>query len=310
MASQEDNVVPMPTALERLASRAAQAMADYKAGGHRTIQAVITYGEALLEGRALHSSDNAFSQWVSDNRLDQGKPWDHRPERSCAMRLVEVLRGSGNAPTTAFADCPVTRPVDIMKWYRRTVLHEEPHKRAPRAPSAKMQRALDELAKMAAENEPITSPALAKRAGVGETTAWKVVHAFLKDRPAPEPEPSREPEPEPPPLTAFTEKGKVRIEDAIRIHQERLSKQFAARVYDEVRRRIELADDAVRNSLKELRSKCDRLERMLQQKGIFTRAEFRQLQMAVHPDNTASTEVRNRLLDLLVKNETRLLKEP
>jgi len=48
--------------------------------------------------------------------------------------------------------------------------------------------------------------------------------------------------------------------------------------------------------------------RLIGQQGVFTRTEFRQLQMCVHPDNSASVEVRNRLADILVKNEQRLVK--
>ena len=83
---------------------------------------------------------------------------------------------------------------------------------------------------------------------------------------------------------------------------------FEQRVGEEVRRRIAAADDEARKQLKEANRRLLEFQQMIGQRAVFTRTEFRHLLMAVHPDNTASTEVRNRLLDLLVKHETRLVK--
>jgi hypothetical protein len=300
MVSQEDNVVHIPTSLDRLAARAVQAMANYKTGHSAAIKATIAYGAALNEGRALHASNKAFAQWVADQGLDQGSPWDSRTERGAAMLVALRLRENPLSEETLMT-CTRSRPNDIRDWLTKQQGQPPPKRRD----FTKRKRAEIELNAMKAAGIAVTAAELARRAEVGETTAYNVIQTLSEAAPPPPPPPA----PETVDLARFPERSRMTIEKAVAIYKKQLDKAFETRVYDEVRRRIDRADDAVRNSLKELRAKCDRLERMVQQKGVFTRLEFRQLQMAVHPDNTASAEVRNRLLDLLVKNEARLVKE-
>lgn len=262
MGLADDNVVPILSTSERLVRRAmlakekyADAIANETKDRRHAIHAVIEYGEALLEGRHERPSNKAFAQWVSENGLDQGKPWNQRTDRTAAMALAKlVLEG---IPTDAFNDCPNSRPNDIMRWYRKQ--HPDPDKK-PR----KAKKATSKVAEPITEDE-----ALAE--------------------------------------AKFTTKGRLKIEDAIRIHQKRLDKQFAQRVDEEVRRRINAADDAVRKQLAQIRQENIVLKQSIGRKGVFRQAEFRQLLMAVHPDNTASVEIRNRVLDILVKNEQRLI---
>jgi len=106
----------------------------------------------------------------------------------------------------------------------------------------------------------------------------------------------------------FSEKGKLKIEDAIRIHKARLDKQFAQRVNDEVIRRIAAADDAARERNKQLLRENINLQRIVGQRGLFTKTQFRQLQMLCHPDNSASPQLRAQLSQILVENEVRIVK--
>jgi hypothetical protein len=138
-----------------------------------------------------------------------------------------------------------------------------------------------------------------------------LLQAWLDGVPPPAVKPKPAPVAKPAPAAAstegFSDKGKLRIDDAIRIHKERLNRSFEAQVHAEVRRRIGAADDEARKQLRETSQENFFLRQMLNRKAVFSKAEFRQLQMAVHPDNTASIEVRNRLSDMLVKNERRLV---
>ena len=100
--------------------------------------------------------------------------------------------------------------------------------------------------------------------------------------------------------------------DAIQIHKTRLDKQFEQRVNAEVRRRIDVADDAVRASYSKL-SKENlnlhlNLQRIITQGAVFTKTQFRQLQMVCHPDNSASTELRAEMLRLINDHQRRLVK--
>jgi hypothetical protein len=72
----------------------------------------------------------------------------------------------------------------------------------------------------------------------------------------------------------FTDKGKIKIEDAIRIHKARLDKQFEQRVNDEVRRRIDAANDAVRKHLREVEQQNIALQRLLGQQALYSPKEF------------------------------------
>jgi len=123
----EDNVAAFPSVSERLVKRAMHAKEEYAKGRQHAVEAVIEFGAALLEGREAHQNNKAFAAWVTENGLDQGKPWDSRIERSAAMRIAEIVRE--NNRSDAFVDCPRTRPNDMMGWYRRE--HPETVKSKP-----------------------------------------------------------------------------------------------------------------------------------------------------------------------------------
>jgi transposase len=105
----------------------------------------------------------------------------------------------------------------------------------------------------------------------------------------------------------FSKSGVLRIEDAIRIHKDRLNKAFEQEVDKEVRKRIAAADDATREQNKKLRHENLQLRQMLNKRGVFSEMQFNNLLKCIHPDNTASTTVRNELLPFLINNKQRLV---
>jgi hypothetical protein len=106
----------------------------------------------------------------------------------------------------------------------------------------------------------------------------------------------------------FSEKGALRIDDAIRIHKARLDKQFEQRVNEEVRRRIDAADDTTRKHVKELHLQNLNLQRIVTQRGVFTETQYRQMLMLCHPDSSAGPKLKAELLQVLVENKIRLIK--
>jgi len=92
----------------------------------------------------------------------------------------------------------------------------------------------------------------------------------------------------------FTDKGALRIDDAIRIHKARLDKNFEQQVREEVLRRIEAANDSMRANNKELRAEIFRLERTIERGKIFTIDEYRAIIRCLHPDSTPSSEIKNK----------------
>jgi hypothetical protein len=107
---------------------------------------------------------------------------------------------------------------------------------------------------------------------------------------------------------ALTEKGKLKVDDAIRIYKARLDKSFEHAVATEVRRQIDAANDFVRQDNIRLAEENLALTRIIGQYAVFTLEQYRQMLKLCHPDNPASPETRATLLDLLVKNRRTLVK--
>lgn len=105
------------------------------------------------------------------------------------------------------------------------------------------------------------------------------------------------------------EKSRVRFDMALEAHKRRIEKEFAARVYHEAQRQ---AKEAVGNQLDWFRRRIDEVDRFItaqdSRQGIFTRAQFRQLMMCLHPDNSASPQMRAECLQLLRSKEGVLVK--
>lgn len=104
----------------------------------------------------------------------------------------------------------------------------------------------------------------------------------------------------------FSEKGKLTIAHAIALHQKRLDKAFHTAVSYEVQRSIARADNAVRKQNVELTTERNNLLRLLRSSAQFTPAEYKMILMCLHPDNSASPEVRARAFDLVRQKEARL----
>jgi len=66
--------------------------------------------------------------------------------------------------------------------------------------------------------------------------------------------------------------------------------------------------DALRKETDRLRERNRILEGLLSKRGVFIKTQFRQLQMCVHLDSSASISVRNELTDFLVNNEQQLVR--
>jgi hypothetical protein len=110
--------------LDSIAERAAEAMSDYETGIAKeqtgrddAIAAIIKYGLAMAEGRALHTSNNQFGDWIKARGLDKIKPFDLRQERAAAGQIAKIAVDS-TATVNPFSGCPHSRPTNIMTWWR------------------------------------------------------------------------------------------------------------------------------------------------------------------------------------------------
>jgi hypothetical protein len=107
-------------------------------------------------------------------------------------------------------------------------------------------------------------------------------------------------------MLSMTAQQKVDV--AIRQHQRNLDRAFEQGVNEEVRRRIDAADDATRAQNKKLRAENLQYQSIMGNFAVFTKAQYRQMLMLCHPDNSASPELKAKLLQVLVENERRLVK--
>lgn len=324
MAASDDKVVYQDAFLA--ARDAVKAMADYKigivgetAGKGKAIHAIIEYGKALLRGRNQDRSNISFQMWVSENKLDVGEPWSNRKEREKAMSLAEIFVGGSvppsktSVPPSKFDACPYTRPTDIMKWYRKTY-----GPIAPKRPSlaSQIDTAYQTILdwKQLGKEIPSDLRDFARQIGVSHRASYEAAQRWRQERKPAEPiiEPKvaepviTEPAITPAAEAHFSEKSKLRIDDAIRIHQARLEKTFQTRVGEEVRRHIEAADEAMRKQNAQLRKENLAVNMLLQQGAVFSVDEFKTIRRCVHPDNSASTETRARAFDLINQKEERL----
>lgn len=261
----DDKVAPFPTAPERLAKRVMHAKEEYAAAlaaeardQQQAIHAVAEYGAGLLELREAYPANKDFAAWVTHYALDQDEPWSEVRERSSAMKVAEVVFGIG--PEDAFKDCPRTRPVDIMKWYRKR--HPETVKRQPAKP------------------KPVKKPAQGKLA-LNEEQQLATAE--------------------------FTPKGKISIEKAIKLHKQRLEKQFQQKVGEEVRREIDRTNNAARQQLAQLRKENLQLSQIVRQSAVFPPDDYKTILACLHPDNSASQAKRARAFDLFKQKERRLV---
>jgi hypothetical protein len=310
MLMMSENISPFPTTSERLAKRGANAMNEYLAGladvtngRQKAIRAVIEYGKVLLEGRKDHDN-NAFKAWVTDNGLDVGNPWKDHKEREKAMRLAEMVVG-GNVPPSAFDVCPRTRPVDIMKWYRKQHPSYEPSK------IDATKKAMEAIKSMEILGEPVTRDRIVERANVSDSTAYKAlaIRREQKESTIQTTAPTTAtPVQDLESATAhFSEKSKLTIDKAINLHKKRLDALFETKVGEEVRRHLAAADEAMRKQNAQLRKENLAVTMLLQQGALFSPADFKTILMCLHPDNSASSEVRARAFDLVRQKEKRLI---
>jgi hypothetical protein len=168
----------------------------------------------------------------------------------------------------------------------------------------KLDHTIETARRMKAEGRPVTRGTLMTEASVGDNTAQITVNLLAHEEGLlKEIEEKKSLETA---RDALSEKGKIKLDHAIRIHIARLNKQFEQAVNAEVRRRIDAADDAMRKHNKELRKENLQLEAMLSKRAPLTKVQYRQMQILCHPDGSASERTKADLLQWLVEHERRL----
>lgn len=329
------NVTPFPTQQARLLGQVQtdlylckEGRRDTKAGRLKWNEGVLRLCQHLAQLRATFRSDVDFGRYLGEHGLGKDMLNDHDRAAAVAMgkdpstlkavlgmtarwsiqliyekefRFASASKPADDAPEFSFSE----ETSSVTAAAASAGIKPKPRRKgAP--PTPKTDRAYTALATAKAQG--MTLPpkkTFAKVLGVSHMAMekawdrWHREHANAAKKEATDDERLAG--------ATFTAKGKMTIDDAIRVHKARLDKAFATKVNEEVRQRIATADDHVRKHLAEANRRLLQFEQDRGKKGIFTRAEFKLLLMCVHPDNSASVEVRNRMLDMLMKNEVRLV---
>lgn len=260
--------------------------------------------QALREGRDRFPADQAFGQWLKDGGHDHVS--DHHRAALLGMSTDmdiarEVLAQTDRRSYRMIWD-EVKGRFDSAAKPRRTTKQTSSDK-PPRKSGLRLAPEVEKKVSKDVLDEGLSyTEAAAKNNAGGKTVVEKVVERELARRET---------------ITEmigeagaehYNEKGKLRIEDAIKVTKANLAKNFNDKVEEEVRARIEKREQYERQENIKLREENRILRSALMQKAVFTPLEFKRLLMCVHPDNSASADVRNEMLSLLNKHETRLVK--
>lgn len=308
MTAADDNVTPLPTSLERVGRRIDNAWRRIGAGEHEWIEGSLELAQALDEGRKLFQANQAFGQWLVENNHDHVNKDDRAALIGLASDLVlarEVLTQTDRRSYQHIWAEVKSRFLHVKKTDKpmrgrpgeprnaKTTKRAKRHESRPAEHHAAAAKCLDEgksRVEVAAETGLSEHQVqLTREREIGR----REMLAELLDAAA---------------AANFSDKGKLRIEDAIRIHKAYLDRQFEQRVNEEVRRRIDAADDATRKQAKELHLQNLNLQRIVGQRAVFTETQYRQMLMLCHPDNSASQELRGELLQILKENKIKLAK--
>ena len=308
-----DNVYPFPD-LSARALRGAQkyqaGVAKAEAGIAEAIDGIFEVGLALLEMRRDGDKlrhNVTFKKMVEESGITKIKPFDLRPERSCAMQLAEVIRS--NATTDNFRACPYTTPTNIMKWYRlQTSATAQEGTQTPKVKATpQTDAAYEALLQARAEGRKVTKRQLAEEAGVSHMTAEKALDRSDQEQKVGAEIKKNEDAALTEAEVTFSAKSKLTLAKAISIHKARLDKAFEETVNTEVRRRIAEANDSVRARLKEADKQILMFERERGRHGVFSEVQYKQMLMLCHPDNSASDETRSTLLNILTRHKVNLV---
>jgi hypothetical protein len=261
----DENVVQLPTLLERLADKLRAYLKRDTTNRNEWIEIQEGICLTLAEARGQFPADIEFGQWCDDNGFGQSVLRHETRAAAIAMgRNPEVLRSCLGA----------TERRSLLTIYRKEfcgfiTVSKPPTRRKPKldlTPSPAMQRALNAYDELAAKEEPITAKAIRDRAQVSDTPVRRVF--ALKSEEA-----------KLDPLTPAEMRATMqkRYELAVRKARLEIREELKEEVYREL-------DGLVRR----VKERSDRADRVLQNfKGVMSKDAFRKIRACLHPDHNS-----------------------
>lgn len=294
-------IVQMPALLDRLGSKLRALISRSAENKAEFVEINVEFCLTLAQARDQFTANIEFGCWC--DAVGLGKDVLNHQTRAAAVAM-----GRDPAGLRACLEATERRSLETIysqEFGRFTNVRKTPEPNAKRGrrhkkSAPKRHARADDVVGRADANMSYKDIALDTQVGarqvrhiVEEERIWRAAQAELLDAAAAE---------------RFSESSKLRVQDAIRIHKAHLEKQFELRVNEEVRRRIDAADDATRKHAKELHLQNINLQRMVSERGVFTETQFKQMLMLCHPDSSAGPELKAALLQVLIENKNKLVK--
>jgi hypothetical protein len=308
-----ENVIPMPDTLERLAREVNAGLALADAGETNWIEGKVKAATALAKARVQLPADQAFGAWCDDNF-----PKLNKDERAALVAM-------GAHPDDMRAGLQETTSRSILVFYRQEFrflnVSRPPQGRGKRgANTPQLDKARARIRPLIEKTEQVNTRSIAKDLGVSIGTAETAVAAEVAYQ-----EGLKEGE-----AHALYQQGKFTKTAAH--HVEALINKVnrnAKKAADEwLAKANDLVDRTIAERLKEEKKRLDDLcaaytkrsndafeenqrwrNLINNHKAIFTAAEFMTILKCLHPDNSASAEIRADAFRLFNAKKLQLTKE-
>jgi len=256
----DENVVQLPTLLERLADklRADVALADQ--GQKQWIEATLAMAQHLREAREVFGEDDrAFGAWLKREQI--------QIERDDRQALINFGENMAKFRKILSDDRAGLRPNTL--WQKNKSSYEKfvRPKSAKQPPSIQFEKCKDAYADLKLEGITPTVEAVAKRAGTSDTPA-RIAVAFMHGT-----EEAR-------PLT--DDERKLRGA-AFEKRYEATLKKARAEIRDELRAEVYKELDVFVRHVKERAERADRI--LAGFKGHMSKETFRKIRACLHPDH-------------------------
>lgn len=257
----DENIVQLPTRLERLAGK----LKDYLGRDITNREEWIEIQEGicltLAEARDEFAADIEFGRWCDDNvKMNR----DDRAAGISMGREPTALHDCLRATTRRSLQMIYRYEFDRFRSATKPPKKRHKEKKETTKPSAQMQKAMNAYEELEAKGEPITAKAVGELAGVSDTPVRRVFalkneEARLK------------------PLTPaeMRETDKKRFDLAVKRVRQEIREELRQEVYKEC--------DVFVSHIKE---RAERAERILANfRGVMSKEDFRKIKACLHPDH-------------------------
>jgi AraC-like DNA-binding protein len=280
----DENVVQMPSKLERLAVRIKDDLKKRTESDEAWVTATIDLGACLVEARGEFDDNISFGKWCDGNAIYLG----HQDRAA----LIEMARNPDRLREVLEATNRRSLQHIYYEEYRVTQVSKTIDTATGKLKvTVPTQKALDALKRLRAKGAKITQKTVAKEAGVSETS---VRRAFTMEQAVAAAGKQAQP-------TGLSRTDESKLD----AYKRQLERDIEAKVAEAVRERL---TTILANVYNDLDARLKKFEAVVNRKFPFNRAEYKKLLMVLHPDNIASKEIRDEVFKFV--NDREIVLQP